>query len=371
MSWRAGALTLGYQRLLRPILFRSWGGDPERAHEATIKLLGGLGAEPWRQLVAAVLPAAAGPIRLAGIDFPGRVGLAAGLDKDGQAARVWAALGFGFAELGTVTARAQPGNDRPRLFRAPHSAALINRMGFNNSGAAELARRLTGWGQVRGQSQLGLPLGISIGKTKAVGLDQAQADYLACLVAVAPVADYVAVNVSSPNTPGLRRLQSAQALAQLLTSLVQAAPADLPIFVKLTCDLAEADLDQAVEAATAAGVAGFIATNTSLERHGLKGPDCRLARQAGGLSGAPLAAAARRMVARLSGLTDRPIIGSGGVMGPSDAQALFDVGASLVQIYTGLIYSGPGLVAAINDLVASRADQLGPATREGTDYDRA
>ncbi|MDR1077644.1 MAG: quinone-dependent dihydroorotate dehydrogenase [Propionibacteriaceae bacterium] len=352
MSWRAAALTRGYQGWLRPILFRSFGGDPERVHDFTIALLARLGEAPWRSLLAAALPSAAGPIRLAGIDFPGRVGLAAGLDKDGQAARVWSALGFGFAELGTVTATAQPGNDRPRLFRATHSEALINRMGFNNLGGAALAARLTGLGQVRGSGRLGLPIGVSIGKTKAVGLDRARADYLASLAAVAPGADYVAVNVSSPNTPGLRRLQAAQQLGELLTSLVQAAPADLPIFVKLTCDLAEADLDQVVEAALEAGAAGFIATNTTLARDGLRGPDCRLARQAGGLSGAPLAARARAMVARLSGLTDRPVIGGGGVMTADDARALFDAGASLVQIFTGLIYSGPGLVAAINDLVA-------------------
>ncbi|MDR1214020.1 MAG: quinone-dependent dihydroorotate dehydrogenase [Propionibacteriaceae bacterium] len=359
MSWRAAALIRGYQGWLRPLLFRSYGGDPERIHELTIALLSRLGADPWRGLVAALLPSAAGPIRLAGIDFPGRVGLAAGLDKDGQAARIWSALGFGFAELGTVTALAQPGNDRPRLFRATHSGALINRMGFNNLGGAALAARLTELGQVRGQARLGLPIGVSIGKTKAVGLDQAQTDYLASLAAVAPVADYVAVNVSSPNTPGLRRLQTASQLGELLTSLVQAAPSDLPIFVKLTCDLTEADLDQVVEAALRAGAAGFIATNTTLARDGLKGPDCRLAQQAGGLSGAPLAQRARRMVARLSGLTDRPVIGSGGVMTVDDARALFDAGASLVQIFTGLIYSGPGLVAAINDLAADWPNRAG------------
>jgi dihydroorotate dehydrogenase len=291
---------------------------------------------------------------VAGVDFPGRVGLAAGLDKDGVAARAWAAFGFGFAELGTVTAQGQAGNDPPRLFRLADNRALINRMGFNNHGAADLGERLRGWGVARGAQSLGLPLGVSLGKTKAVGLDQAVDDYRAALRAVADVADYVAVNVSSPNTPNLRDLQAAGRLAELVVALTETAralvPGGLPLFVKVAPDLADAELDAVVEAAERAGAAGFIAVNTTISRSGLHGPEARLAREPGGLSGRPLTGRARAVVARLCGLTARPVIGSGGVMTADDAAALFDVGAALVQVCTGFIYAGPALVSAINAL---------------------
>ncbi len=213
-----------YRRLVRPVLFRAYGGDAERVHEQTLRWLSGLGAVgPARSLTGALLARHRHPVSVAGIDFAAPVGVAAGLDKNGLAVRSWAALGFGFAELGTVTARAQPGNDRPRLFRLPQSRAIVNRMGFNNAGAAALAQRLEAAGVRRGNGAVGMPVGISIGKSKVTPLDEAAEDYLASLRLLTPYADYVAVNVSSPNTPGLRALQDADSLTALLRSLTAEA----------------------------------------------------------------------------------------------------------------------------------------------------
>lgn len=239
-SRTTSALRHGYH-LMRAGLFRYAGGDAERIHEAMIH---GLAKLPGHLPGKVVDPAC-----VAGIDFPNRVGLAAGLDKDGLAARAWSRLGFGFAELGTVTGQAQPGNDRPRLFRAVESRGIVNRMGFNNKGAAALADTLESYGVRRGNNATGIPLGISIGKTKLVGLAQATEDYLVSLRALAPYADYLAVNVSSPNTPGLRSLQAASELKALIDALTVAAAQEagadqepVPIFVKLAPDLAGDDL---------------------------------------------------------------------------------------------------------------------------------
>jgi len=346
---RGETLIDAYRRLLRPLLFRSYGGDPEKVHEATLRWLGRIGSTPLKDAVAALVPQTRQPVEVAGVRFPGRVGLAAGLDKDGVAAPCWSAFGFGFAELGTVTAQAQPGNPSPRLFRLPQSQALINRMGFNNGGAQALADRLGLWGVERGNNALGLVVGVSLGKTKATPLDQAVEDYRTSLRAVADRADYVALNVSSPNTPGLRQLQDAAAVTELLTALVAEAPG-LPLFVKLSPDLTDAELDATLEAATRAGASGFIATNTTLSRDGLRWPDTLLAAQAGGLSGRPLRRRALAMVGHLVRSTALPVIASGGVMTVDDAHAFFDAGAPLVQVCTGFIYSGPGLVARINAL---------------------
>ena len=346
------ALRLGYAGAVRPLLFSAHGGDAERIHEDMIAALGRLPMATQR--LAPVL--GGGPaVQLAGISFPGRVGVAAGLDKQGIAARAWAGLGFGFAELGTVTAQAQPGNPKPRVFRAKGSRAVINRMGFNNGGAAELAGRLAGWGVERGNRALGIPLGISIGKTKVTPLADAVDDYLTSLRLLARHADYVAVNISSPNTPGLRELQDGEHLCELTSALVAEAERldpgrPVPIFVKFAPDLTDDALDEAIGICEQNGVSGLIATNTTLQRDGLAPADQQLAAEAGGLSGAPLTVRSREMVRHITRRTDLPVIGVGGIMRPADAQAMFDAGASLVQLYTGFIYAGPALVAGINAL---------------------
>jgi len=351
-------LKVGYEDLLRPVMFASYGGDPEAIHE---RLIATLAAVSWPGPVRGamrLLAAGAGrPTRVAGIGFGSRVGLAAGLDKDASAVLAWHGLGFGFAELGTVTARPQPGNPRPRVFRLRESQALINRMGFNNPGAARVAATLEARGIRRGNNAAGLPVGISIGKTKVVELGDAVDDYLFSLRTLAPYADYVAVNVSSPNTPGLRALQDADALDGLLTALVAGAGAlagpggvPVPIFVKVAPDLSRDALDELVGVAERTGVAGLIATNTTLARDGIAPADLERSTEPGGLSGAPLTRRAREVVAQVAAASRLPVIASGGIMSPDDARAMFDAGAQLVQLYTGFIYHGPALAAAINQL---------------------
>jgi dihydroorotate dehydrogenase len=355
-------LTAGYEHLLRPLLFRSHGGDPEAIHETMIALLARLGRTPAPGLIRLITGAPRSAVTVAGIRFPGRIGLAAGLDKDGLAAPLWGALGFGFAELGTVTPRPQPGNPAPRLFRLRRSRAILNRMGFNNDGAACLAERLNGFGARRGEGLAGIPLGVSIGKNKTTLEEEAVEDYLAALTMVAPYADYLAINVSSPNTPGLRRLQDAGRLRGLLSSVTRETrrlnpEAPIPVFVKVAPDLDEEGFDDVVAAVEQSGAAGLIATNTTVSRAGLRGNDGRLASEAGGLSGAPLTARARAVVAALRTRTRLPIIASGGVMTPSDAVALIDAGADLVEICTGFIYSGPGLVTGADRRLASHRSE--------------
>lgn len=353
-----------YRRLVRPVLFRAYGGDPERIHERTLAALSALGRiTPARAAIRTLLGRHQRAVRVAGIDFPTQVGVAAGLDKDGIAVGSWAALGFGFAELGTVTAKPQPGNDRPRLFRLPRSRAIVNRMGFNNHGAAALADRLAAVGIRRGNGAVGIPLGISIGKTKTTPLEQAAADYLTSLRLLAPYADYIAVNVSSPNTPGLRALQDAASLAGLLEALtsharLMAGPTQLPVpvFVKLAPDLSEEALEEAIDVAERTGAAGLIATNTTVSRDGIDRAEADRAAEPGGLSGSPLTVRARQVVGFLAERTALPIIGVGGVMTPDDGLALLDAGARLLQVYTGFIYGGPGLISGLNARLAASAE---------------
>jgi dihydroorotate dehydrogenase len=269
----------------------------------------------------------------------------------------WGFFGFGFAELGTVTPLPQPGNAKPRLFRWKESHAMVNRMGFNNHGAPALAEWLADIGVERGNftDQLGIPLGVSIGKNKWTPLERAVEDYLVCFDQVAPVADYVAVNISSPNTPGLRDLQAADELGKITKALVARAkeqnPADpLPVFVKLSPDLATEDLDAAVGVCEDTGVAGLIATNTTLARENLSGFDAMKELEPGGLSGAPLTERALGVVEQIRSRTPLPLIGCGGIMTPADAQRFFDAGADLVEVLTGFIYNGPALVRGINNL---------------------
>ncbi|MFL6100616.1 MAG: quinone-dependent dihydroorotate dehydrogenase [Actinomycetales bacterium] len=335
-----------YERLVRPTLFRL---DPERAHDLA---LGGLAAAsalagPIQRRRARVAETGAGTT-VFGLDFPSRVGVAAGLDKDGRALRAWPLLGFGFIEVGTVTAQPQPGNPAPRLFRLPADRAIVNRMGFNNAGAAALAVRLHRLGP------LPVPLGISLGKSRATPVEDAVDDYLSSLRLLHAFADYVVVNVSSPNTPGLRSLQDRDALATLVDRLVaesrvlagDAHPA--PLLVKVAPDLGDQALEEVVDVCLGHEVSGLVATNTTLERCGLRHPH-PAADETGGLSGPPLAARALDVVRRIRGQAgDRlPVIGVGGISGPDDALRMVDAGASLVQLYTGLIYQGPRLVRRV------------------------
>jgi len=364
---RSIALEQGYRRVLRPALFASYGGNAERVHEVTLAAVERLGASPSAlRVVAALMPRPRHPVTVAGIRFPSVVGVAAGLDKNGVGVAAWSALGFGHAELGTVTAAAQPGNERPRLFRLPRSRAIVNRMGFNNLGAAALAARLSEAGVRRGNGAVGMPLGISIGKTRTTPLVEATEDYLSSLRLLAELADYLAVNVSSPNTPGLRSLQDRGALQELVVALVHEARAldtagsPLPIFVKLAPDLSCSALDEVISVCLDAGVSGLVATNTTLARPGLHPSDLGTGGQAGGLSGAPLSIRSREVVRYLATASPLPVIGVGGIMTCDDARAMLDAGASLLQLYTGYIFGGPGLVARINQLHLAAGDQGDP-----------
>jgi dihydroorotate dehydrogenase len=338
-----------YERALRPALFRLGGGDAEAAHEWTLRQLAALAGRP--QALASLrrlLAPAPAPRQVFGVRFPNPVGLAAGMDKNAVALDAWPALGFGFVEAGTVTWHPQEGNERPRLFRLRHSEAVINRMGFNNAGARALAERLAAR-----SDPPAVPLGISLGKSRVTDLAHAVGDYLASLRALYPYGDYFAVNVSSPNTPGLRRLQDRAHLDRLLAAL-RAEVAHLtppgrspaPVLVKIAPDLSDFAIGELLDACQTHGVSGIIATNTTLARTGLSPRDVVHGGQEGGLSGAPLTARAREVVAFVHKETGGrlPVIGVGGILDPDDAVRLVDAGASLVQIYTGLIYRGPALV---------------------------
>lgn len=355
-SWQETVLRLGYP-LAKRALFAL---DAETAHHETVRLVSLLHRlPPLGRLAAALTGPRGAEVEFAGLRFPGPIGLAAGMDKYGIAAPAWARLGFSHVELGTVTAIAQPGNEKPRLYRLPTSRAVINRMGFNNPGAAALAATLQRYGIRRGSNAAGLVVGVSLGKSKVTPLADAVEDYLTSLRAVAPHADYLAVNVSSPNTPGLRSLQDKGFLTELTGALVAETrrldpDRPVPVLVKLAPDLTRDAVVEAVQVCQDAGIAGLIATNTTIDRHGIAAIDHRLASQAGGLSGAPLTRRSRAFVADLVRLTSLPVIGVGGILTPADAAAMLDVGARLVQVCTGLIYSGPALVSGTNRLSRAR-----------------
>jgi dihydroorotate dehydrogenase len=287
-------------------------------------------------------------VRALGLEFPGPLGLAAGFDKDARATRGLAALGFGFVEVGTVTARAQPGNPRPRMFRLGEDRALVNRMGFNNAGASATAARLRGRTRAAGARRRPV-VGVNIGKTRMVPDEEAAADYAASARAVAEVADYVVVNVSSPNTPGLRDLQAADRLRPVLVAVREALDASagdrrVPLLVKIAPDLADADVDAVADLALELGLDGIIATNTTVSRDGLASPPSQVAAAgAGGLSGPPLRVRALAVLVRLRARAgDRLVlIAAGGIETPDDAWERLRAGATLVQAYTGFIYGGP------------------------------
>ncbi len=349
-------LESGYRRVARPVLFRLGHGNAEVAHHATLAALSTVSkVAPAAKALSLLLARNQAPRTVFGVDFPSPIGLAAGMDKDGVAAKAWPALGFGFVEFGTVTALPQPGNDTPRLFRLRASEGIVNRMGFNNAGAAALAQTLQSVGTI------GIPVGISLGKTKAVPIEQAVPDYLTSLRAVHGCADYIAVNVSSPNTPGLRTLQERVPLGELLGALTGSAAAlstggrPLPVLVKIAPDLTDHAIAELLQVCQEQGIAGVIATNTTLARDGIASTDATLAREAGGLSGLPLRRRALEVVRFVAAHTNLPVIGVGGISTPEHGMAMLDAGASLLQLYTGLVYAGPGLVAGLNRACAQRA----------------
>ena len=330
-----------YESVLRPLAFRI---DPETVHEAAMRAI-------QAGLVKAL--SFADP-RLEcerfGILFPNPVGLAAGFDKNGIALGRWKDFGFGFVEAGTVTFHPQPGNPKPRMFRVPEAHGLINRMGFNNEGAAALAARLSAsprgssWRGGRGERS-GIPLGINLGKSKVTELADAPEDYAACFRLLHGHGDYFVVNVSSPNTPGLRSLQDAGALREILAAMRE-VDATRPLFAKVAPDLSFDALDELAGVAMEARLTGLIATNTTISRDGLP----RDPNEAGGLSGLPVREKADATLAHLYRTVPRDmiLIGVGGIMDGDDAYRKIRLGAHLVQLYTGWIYGGPALVPAIN-----------------------
>jgi dihydroorotate dehydrogenase len=339
-----------YRLLYRVVLRRV---PAEAAHRSGFWLIQVFGSVTRVPGVAWLLRRWLGPrdpvlrVRALGLEFPGPLGLAAGFDKDARATRGLAALGFGFVEVGTVTAQAQPGNPRPRMFRLSEDRALVNRMGFNNAGAAAAAVRLR-----RVRARRGPVVGVNIGKTRAVPEADAAADYAASARAVAGVADYVVVNVSSPNTPGLRDLQAADRLRPVLVAVREALDASargrpegrVPLLVKIAPDLADADVDAVADLALELGLDGIIATNTTVSRDGLASPPSQVAAAgAGGLSGPPLGTRALAVLIRLRARAgDRLVlIAAGGIETPDDAWERLRAGATLVQAYTGFIYGGP------------------------------
>lgn len=334
-----------YRSLVRPILFSL---PPETAHELALHSLSLL---PTR-LFAKSYSNPALRIERFGLKFANPVGLAAGLDKNGVALQPLAALGFGFIEAGTVTYHPQPGNPRPRLFRLREDEALINRAGFNNDGAAAFARRVE-------QHRPACVLGVSIGKSKITPLENATEDYLASFELVYKVADYVAVNVSSPNTPQLRELQQSQQLTSLLSALQQRnreLQQPLPLLVKLSPDLERSELETIVEVVERLGIDGIIATNTTVSRDNLRTDAQRVAACGeGGLSGKPIKTRSTKMIADLYQLTGGriPLIGVGGIFTAEDAWEKITAGASLVQLYTGFIYQGPNIAREINEGLAT------------------
>lgn len=333
--------------LARPFLF---GLDAEAAHELTMDMLARGQRTPlqWAWCNTRVDD----PVELAGLAFPNRVGMAAGLDKNARVIDALGAMGFGFVEVGTVTPKAQPGNPKPRMFRLPEKRALINRLGFNNEGLDAFLRNVQ-QSRFRDQQRSGprMLLGLNIGKNATTPIENATSDYLTCLDGVYPHADYVTVNISSPNTQNLRALQSDEALDGLLGAIAERREVlarqtgkRTPIFVKIAPDLTEEQVSVIAATLQRHGMDGVIATNTTIARDAVKG--LRHAEETGGLSGAPVLEASNQVIRQLrAALGSRfPIIGVGGVMSADDAVSKVRAGADVVQIYTGLIYEGPALV---------------------------
>jgi dihydroorotate dehydrogenase len=360
-----------YTALIRPLLFSGIKADAEQLHQQTMQWLAGLDTAqpslPVRQIRHQIYrscsfthPALAQT--LWGCNFVNPIGLAAGFDKDGVAAGVWSDFGFGFAELGTVTFHAQPGNPKPRLFRLPIDRAALNRMGFNNQGAAALAARLQALrDRTKTQStneaiafRPSIPLGINLGKSKITPLEAAVEDYVGSFRLLKSLGDYFVINVSSPNTPGLRSLQAVEQLEPILAGLQQENQAQKPLLIKIAPDLEWEDIAAIVTLAQAHGLAGIIATNTTIRRDHLKtqiiaATGQPVTKEAGGISGAPVRQRSTEVIRFIYQQTkgELPIVGVGGVFTAEDAWEKITAGASLVQVYTGWIYEGPWMVKRI------------------------
>ncbi|MDD5349371.1 MAG: quinone-dependent dihydroorotate dehydrogenase [Chthoniobacteraceae bacterium] len=325
-----------YDHLIRPLLFQI---DPETIHHAVMQALRMLAPLPWHPTHDPKLART-----VFGLRFPNPVGLAAGMDKEAEALHAWQTLGFGFVEAGTITAHAQPGNPRPRIFRLQDMGGLINRMGFNNSGAEAVAQRLERLKATGGWPTI--PIGINLGKTKVTPLEEAPQDYLLSFNRLFALGDYFVLNVSSPNTPGLRTLQGKAELDELLGAVMaanRAKPAPKPLLLKIAPDLEWPQIDEILELVTSHGLAGLIATNTTLDHSCVpEGRD-----QTGGLSGKPLRARSTEIVRYVCKHLDLPVIAVGGIFDADAALEKLDAGAALVQLYTGFIYRGPALVNEI------------------------
>ena len=361
-----------YQVAISPLLFNLLKTDPEWLHQQTIRSLSWLSQtseRPPNKWVKSRLQQSLClhdprlEQNLFGLNFPNPLGLAAGFDKDGVAANIWSSLGFGFAELGTVTFIAQPGNPRPRLFRLPLDQAALNRMGFNNLGAAVMAARLS---QKHQDSTPSIPIGINLGKSKVTPLEAAAEDYLNSFRLLKDLGDYFVVNVSSPNTPGLRSLQDATILGAILDLLQQENESHKPLFVKIAPDLEWEAMADIISLAKTYKLAGIIATNTTICRDGLntqvidqtgKSPQ----EEAGGISGAPLRDRSTEVIRFIWQQTqgEIPIIGVGGIFSPEDAWEKITAGASLIQVYTGWIYEGPMMIRRILEGLLSKLEQRG------------
>ena len=333
----ACVLDVLYRRLLRPILFRF---DAERVHHLAMAFLHGLGPamQSW---VRGAAPDPRLEREVFGLKFPNPVGLAAGFDKNALVLPAWEGLGFGFAEVGTITAKAQPGNPQPRLFRVPEISGVINRMGFNNDGADAVAARLA---RLRATSQWPrFPVGINLGKSKVTLLEEATGDYLASFERLRELGDYFVLNVSSPNTPGLRTLQDRPALDRLFSAVQAANVSHKPMLVKIAPDLTWEAIDDVLALVETHRLAGIIATNTTIDHSAV--PEHR--RQTGGLSGTPVRARSTEVIRHITARTKAPVIGVGGIFSADDAKEKFDAGAALIQLYTGYIYRGPALIPEI------------------------
>jgi dihydroorotate dehydrogenase len=333
-----------YERFVRPLLFSL---DAEAAHGLAIALLRGASHVDLALRALEIFRPRPKPKTLFGVKFPNPIGLAAGLDKNGVAMPAWAALGFGFIEIGTVTAKPQAGNPKPRIFRFPEQQALINRLGFNNDGADVVAQRLH---KLREGGQWpAVPVGINIGKSKATPLAEATEDYLYSFRLLRKFADYIVLNISSPNTPGLRELQEPAALSQLLRAIRdENRITPKPVLVKIAPDLSSNELEELMATCEQNEIAGIIATNTTLDHSSV--PPKR--DQAGGLSGAPLREKSTALVRSIAARSTIPVVASGGIFDAESARKKFEAGAQLLQVYTGYIYRGPGLLREIMETLS-------------------